>query len=413
MQGTPYVNQTRSLFPQRRFFVKPQVTWSIGALAKRLDYPSYPVAATFLLYLLFVISRLWYFDFNPTAFIVAGDRVADKDILPESFLVLESSYGYDGQFYYAIAVSPARPDQEDTGIRGVNAYRHQRILYPLIVWLFSLGKKGWVPYSMIAVNLAAVCWIAWLAGRLCQTMQKNALWGLLISLYPGYLLSLSRNLAEITAGAFILAALWLITRRRNIWAAIALSFGILARETALVVAVSAILASGGAYLRNPRKSDFRWMVLFMPILVYGLWQAVLWRYWGSPAFAKAGGLIGAPLEGLLSSLASAMRLKHISDFAVCCDLAFIVFFTTTALLCSRRTTAPLLYRISLTFYGAMVFVLSDKVWIENLGYFRASSELFLFGFLILIAAPSRIKTPITVFSIFRWTSQALARIFFV
>jgi len=371
------------------------------------------LAATFLLYLMFVIFRLWYFDFNPTAFIVAGDRLAYKDILPESFLVLESSYGYDGQFYYAIAVSPARPDQEATGIRGVNAYRHQRILYPLIVWLFSLGKKGWVPYSMIAVNLAAVCWIAWLAGRLCQTMQKNALWVLPISLYPGYLLSLSRNLAEITAGAFILAALWLITRRRNIWAAISLSLGVLARETALVVAVSMIIASGWTYLRNPRKSYFGWVVLLMPILVYGLWQAVLWRYWGRPAFATAGGLIGAPLEGLFTSLASALRLQHIGDVAVLWDLAFIVLFTTAALCCWRQTKAPLFYLVSLTLYATMVFVLSDQVWIEYFGYFRASSELFLFGYLILIASPSRFKAPITAFSIFRWTSQAFLRLFFV
>ena len=95
---------------------------------------------TAIAYGTFALLRLHHFDYDPTAFIVVGDQMVDEQDLSSELRVLEDSGGYDGQFFYRLALDPFTNERTDFGIRlDAPAYRQQRILYPLVVWVVAGG----------------------------------------------------------------------------------------------------------------------------------------------------------------------------------------------------------------------------------------------------------------------------------
>lgn len=90
---------------------------------------------------LFVIKVLSSHDWDAKSFIL---------LRPENLPVNQNwGVGYDGQISYAIAVNPWNP----TNIKNLTAYRYQRILYPLLIWLISLGNEAVILWAMISIGV--------------------------------------------------------------------------------------------------------------------------------------------------------------------------------------------------------------------------------------------------------------------
>lgn len=103
------------------------------------------VAFIYGIYLFLLLSKL---EYNPAYLISLGEKFANFDSVPKN-LVIWKNYGYDGQFYYRLALNPFTSEKEEFGITiDIPSYRHQRIIYPLISWIFSLGQKDFVPIQV-------------------------------------------------------------------------------------------------------------------------------------------------------------------------------------------------------------------------------------------------------------------------
>ena len=96
---------------------------------------------------------------------------------PEAFIfrgtifegVRGGSIGYDGQFAYAIA-------SDFSGARqwlSERAYRYQRILYPLLAYILSLGHTAWLLLAMVLLNVAALAVSGWPLADLQVSRQAN------------------------------------------------------------------------------------------------------------------------------------------------------------------------------------------------------------------------------------------------
>lgn len=164
-------------------------------------------------YLIFVFLRLKTFDFNPSYFINAGRVFCDISLVPRNLVVVKKS-GYDGQFYYRFSLNPFTSKKTEFGITlDAPPYRHQRIIYPILVWLFSVfGRYKLVPLMMIIVNLLFLFLIAYVSLKL---FDKN-LYSVTLSMLPGFVLSLSRNLLEIVSSFFVILFLYFF-KKRNIF----------------------------------------------------------------------------------------------------------------------------------------------------------------------------------------------------
>ena len=114
--------------------------------------------------------------FDVTAFINAGDEFVARAAVPVPIAVRRNSGGYDGQFYFRLALNPDTRRRTENGITFDNApWRMQRILYPAIVHVLSAPDLRLVPYMLVAVNLAGLFFLAFFARLLA--VRGGAGWG--------------------------------------------------------------------------------------------------------------------------------------------------------------------------------------------------------------------------------------------
>jgi hypothetical protein len=212
---------------------------------------------------------------------------ASKVIGPQ--LGAESPDGYDGQFYYFIAVDPAHArDYMRYGRDDQSGVRYARILYPLLARGVSVGNARAVPYALVGLNLVAICVgtaaVAWWLLRRGRSSWFAAIYGL----WPGLVFTVFRDLSEPIAYALVALAVVCFDLRytRRLGGAAALfALALLTRETAIVFP----LVAGAALVLHDRT--WRRAALFVagalgPMLA---WRVALTLWFHVTTLERAGG----------------------------------------------------------------------------------------------------------------------------
>lgn len=351
-------------------------------MTSRLESPLTALAVTALIYGTFLGALLAKAGWNPTVLIRAGKPVVAADSLPQGFAILPGQAGYDGQYYYRLALDPLTDHAVAHGIRlDRPAYRQQRILYPLLARLLALGQEPLIPWSLIAVNFIALVALGWLGARYALELGVPALWGLVFPLYLGFATSFSRDLAEPLECALILAALLSLRRQRYWIAAALLSAAVLAKEPALLVVAGIGLADLHAN-RAPLWQRSR-AVAAVPVLVVATWQYWLWRNWGTVGVVEGAGNGGWPLSGVSMALSGGLWHWHWPW-----GLALILLPLTagTIAFTMKGGGSTLGERLSLALYAALLITLSSQVWSDNHAFVRAASEFSLLAAILLLGS---------------------------
>ena len=198
--------------------------------------------------------------------------------------------GYDGQYYYRIAVAPL------AGRRGLDrpAYRYQRIGYPLVSRALAFGERARIAHTLVLVNVAAIALGALLVALLLARSGSSPLWALPYALYIGQVACFWRDLAEPLAYALVAAAL-LAWRRERFWpGCILLLLAALTKENVLLFAVAAALH---LVLRCHWRQ--LWLLLALVALPYALWQGGLWLAFGQTGLGGTDHPPRLPLGGLI------------------------------------------------------------------------------------------------------------------
>jgi len=212
-----------------------------------------PAALVGGFYAVLLIGLLGFARHDPRDFIEIGHRYIDRSHASAAIRV-DPTYrnylpgdGYDGQFYYFIALDPANAqDYIDAPI-----YRYERIVYPLLARLLAAGQASLIPATMIAIN-----WLAVTGGTLAVAARLRASgasgwWAIVFGLAPGMYLALRRDLAEALAYALVALGIYLFYRGRARlpWSAIVFALAVLTRET---TAVFPVILAAALVLENPR-----------------------------------------------------------------------------------------------------------------------------------------------------------------
>ena len=161
------------------------VRHSPPSLWSRLNRPLVPGIIAFLGWLGFALARwqIWAKG-HLSLFIMAGHVYTHRPQLPRGLLLVPSA-GYDGQFYYRLAMDPVNWNHTAFGITMDQSYRYTRIGYPTLAWIFSLGQHQLVPVVLVVLNLFAVAAMAMLGGMFARDAGRHALWGLAFVAYFG------------------------------------------------------------------------------------------------------------------------------------------------------------------------------------------------------------------------------------
>jgi hypothetical protein len=364
------------------------------SLAARTNRPAAAALIATLAAVAFTLARwqTWAHG-SISRFILVGRHFADVSQLPHG-MPLVKTYGYDGQFFYRLALNPLNLHHTAYGITMDRPYRYMRIGYPALTWLVSLGQHNLVPVMLVVVNIAAIGALGYLGGMFAVDGGRHALAGLLMPGYFGLLTSLSRDTAEPLAAVCLVAGLLAVRRRRPVLAATLLAFGALTRETVLVaVAALAVMRMLGI-LRGrarPGREDLAWAI---PAAAFGAWQVVVRAATGSvPLLADGSRNAGTPFIAPVQALRHNLGHIHLHQFERydlwLLELAILVCFSLAALLCLRATSAPGHERLALVLYLVEICVVTPSTWNSLGSDMRSFIEVYLLAVIILLGTPRR------------------------
>jgi hypothetical protein len=307
---------------------------------------------------------------------------------------LAKTYGYDGQFFYRLALGPANFHHTAYGIRMDRPYRFMRIGYPALTWVVSAGQHVLVPVMLVVVNVAAIGVMGYLGGVFAKQSGRHALAGLMLAGYFGIITSLSRDTAEPLAAACLLAALLAVRARRPVLAAALLAFGALTRETVMVAVAAIAIARVLAIVmrrQRPGREDLSWL---LPSVVFAVWQVVMKAAIGRfPLLADSDRNAGTPFIAPVKALAHNLGRVSLNLFDEhdlwLLELAILIAFAVAALLSLRSTRAPVHERLAFVLYLVEICVVTPSTWNSTDADLRSFIEVYLLAVIILLGTPLR------------------------
>ena len=344
-------------------------------------------------------------DRDISRFVVAGGPGVDPGEVPPGLTVRKELGGYDGMAFYRLALNPFTHAQKAYGIALDNpSYRQQRIGYPLLAWLASLGNARWVPAALVIVNVIALAAMAAVGGALAQHFGFSGLWGIVFALYPGFVLTISRDTSEIVACAFMLFAAYAFVRQRFVAAALLLTYAVLTRETALVVAIALAVV----YLCHPERQRGAWagwvrqraspppdpsltlgmtrITFALPIGAYVLWQILLAVIWHRLPVKAGAPDVALPFSEFAKFLAAAAPRRIVLQRLYFMESIYLALLVILVVVVWRRTAAAIEWRLAWLGYLAIAAILPHTIWIEDFGFLRIFADLFLISAIVIIAS---------------------------
>jgi hypothetical protein len=411
---------------------RPPSLWS------RLDRPLVPGIIAFLGWLGFALARwqIWAKG-HLSLFIMAGHTYTHRAQLPHGLLLVPSA-GYDGQFYYRLALDPANWHATAFGITMDQSYRFTRIGYPVLAWILSLGQHQLVPVVLVVLNLLAVAAMAMLGAVFARQAGRHALWGLAFAAYFGLVISVGRDTAEPLAEACLLGGL--LAYRRGIasrggqgergagaprarglpggsggmespresvpssprastvmylMAAALFSYGAITRETILFAPAAIAITRLIAIIRrraHPGLADLTWV---LPAAAYGAIElAVHFVVKGKvPVLASSGRNLTAPFTGLAHALrynAAHLSTAHLSPIDIAMlEYATLAIFILAGFAVLMITTAPGHERLAFVLFVLQLGLLSGQIWNSTFGEGRPLIEPYLMALVLLVSTRRR------------------------
>lgn len=248
---------------------------------------------TALLLTLLAVGVLIRFKGDVLTFVNIGERFARG--------VPDGTTGGEGQFPYYIATE-GFSDSAVAKMDPPPAYRYQRIVFPVLVAVFSLGQAALVPYLMLVVNILATSVFTALTAYLLKTRTRVAPWlALLVAVWMGSLVCVRFNTTEPLALAFGMGVVVCYVREKYLLAAVLAAITGLTKEIGLVLV-------GGVILHALWERRF-WQAILIgaaAVIPFGVWAFILrqWLHGGIDATQANRQLSLIPFAGLFGSYSS-------------------------------------------------------------------------------------------------------------
>jgi hypothetical protein len=313
----------------------------------------------------------------------------DRHAQPSRVPGYAGANGYDGEFYYFIALDPVHA--HDYLINP--AFTYSRIAYPMVARSLALGSADAIPYTLLIINILAISIATFLLSRWLDAHGVHPAFALAYGLFPGLVFAGTSDLTEPLA--FTLAAAgslaFLSPRRGATWfAAVLFATALLTRETtalfplvfALYLAArgrEALKASTGRRLTAAAAFV---AIAFGPLMIYRAWLA----HWLRGPTVESAFSSHIPFSGLWAhwSLEPGMVTFLIATVA----LPGLIWAGYAAKLIVRDTSDVIAWLILLNALAFVIF-LPTGPYVDYRGAGRASIGLVLASVLALSRLRSR------------------------
>lgn len=279
----------------------------------------------------------------------------------------------DGQAWATLAQDPSfsEPDAFCDGVKEF-VYRAQRPVFPILLWLTSLGQPALVPYALLFWTAAGIALLVVAGVVVAAANGSPPRAGALVGLLPGSVfITMSLGPEPLATGILLLGVLlWRNPNRRVGWALLAFTLAALMRDITLV----APAALGIWELATRRRSLVRLLPLATPAVVYVAWVVWLkarWGYW--PSDASQLERVAPPFRGMWQAFPD-------YDAVLWFSFALLVGLLVGAI---KRNSRSHLTAIGIGF-AVVSTILGQNVWVSE--FYRVL--LPFYAFCLLAALPS-------------------------
>jgi hypothetical protein len=379
-----------------------------ASLLTKLNHPAVAAAIAFLGWLAFVLARwqVWAKG-HISLFIMSGVRYSHPAQMSPRISHVPLA-GYDGQFYYRLALNPFNWHATAYGITMDHNYRYTRIGYPLVAWVLSLGGHGrLLPTVLVVINLICVAVIAWLGARFARESGRHALWGLLFVAYFGLVISVGRDTAEPLADACMLGGMLAYRHSRYLIAAALIAYAAVTNEPILALPVAIALTRlyamavpaggrtpdtpGGARRAKPGRADLVWVLPGAAyVVLQGIEKVVVTGKAGGVADITANFTL--PFKAMVPAVYRDihwMSWTHLGMYDInLIEFIALAVVVIAGLLVIRSTAAPVHERVAFVGFVLIELVLaSGQFWDSVFGDGRTYIDTFLLAVIVLLATP--------------------------
>jgi len=375
-------------------------------------HPAFAPAASIVAAGVFVIARLELFAHgNITRFIDAGSSFVNAARAPRGLAIVPGT-GYDGEFYYRLALDPADLHRTAFGITFDSAFRLQRITYSAITWLVAGGQRGAVPVALVIVNIVGFGALGWLGAKVARDSGRPAYYGLFVAGYFGFLFSLGRDLTEISAASFLLAGIVALRKERPVLAGVLLAAAALSRETALAFAVALALTrlfEMARRSRKPGRTDAAWVI---PGVVFVGWQLVGWSVYGAlPIRADAGDNLRFPFSAMMPAIGHFIVTLPNPHSVIWLGELFVLTFVSVAAGMSLRTSSARPWEKTAWVLAVIVVLsLAPGIW-RGEADFRGFEDLYVLSSVVLLGSKRKLTMPVALVAV-AWVVTFVHRMLF-
>jgi hypothetical protein len=348
------------------------------------------------------------YGYRVSGFICLGDKFIPPEGLERGMVVYMRSPGYDGQFFYYIALNPFG-DLKDYRHIDNPPWRYQRIGYPLLAWLFSLGNKSAVPHTLLFVNLLSIVFSTYMISILLKEQKLDPRYAVLYAMSGTLLYPLLRDLAEISSAAFLIAGFFFYARRRFVISGLLFGYAMLCRE--VVFAVVPVLILDWLVLSREKKA---WQApLLASVMMFG-WHLYVALHLDAGRYPFAG-VLGMPGVALVNHLKQVFLLRShgwVSERLILITTVLIIL-TSMGIAVRDFIRSRNVLSICLFGFSLLPVVLRSAQWAEPWAYARMLVPSLALLFLCFARSRSKIYlVPICLHTFLFFASLSYLRIIY-
>jgi hypothetical protein len=301
-------------------------------------------------------------------------------------------FGYDGQFYAALATDPFLRSPETLKSLDAPGYRASRILLPMLAWGATLGdaRAAIVAYQLLSWTLAILA-VAAVSLRLAGE-GRSPWWGLLLAVNAGCVTTIFRSTQDGAGVFLIVATLGLAAGRRDRAGLGAGSCAGLCRETGylapLAIGVRELIA------RRYRRGIAYVLVPLAPLLA---WQAYLQARWHPNLRVPAS--VAAPvvaLAGKVAAVAGAHPFRLSQEFWATLGVVLTVLAGLGVALGRRRLEPE---RLVFVAFAILALFLAPRAYADAYGFSRQLMPAPFLALVLVAREESRLISALLVASV--------------
>ncbi len=327
-----------------------------------------------IFYLIYIFLFLSKFQFNPSATIeLSANHVTKYNApLPPNLVVEINRDGYDGQFYYMIAADPWHKHI------AVTTNWYQRILYPTLAHILSLGNKALIPIILLLINFVSIILGTYVLLLLLEKYKANLNLAYIFAFNVGILIAIIRDLPEPLLCLFIVLTIYYMEKKEDGIAIIYLAAALLTKEIAILFAAALLF-----YLLLKREFK-RFLIYLGPLLLYSFWLLSLFLRFDKIALMESIERGGIPFLGIAQYF---LWLKFPNDlnelYTYYSALPVLIFVVIQCVLVfKQKAKYHSYYWLSLTLQILFLISLTKHAYTELIdGLGRQAVILFLFSIL--------------------------------